>query len=252
MKKIVVILVSFLIVSCGDDSSPTGVGGNGLFFETALNTTWVYNVETKEESSFELTNIDSVVLDSHENLDGRTAYNTRTWQRDINGNQYEDLGITGIYSVDGLRLFLHRESLVPAANIDAPIGIEDIFDFEDDWFKIADDSDNSWEIINQEFTNPLFNAEGDITGNVNRISGDRIFDIEGEELRLKGFRIELEFDGTVQGSIPISFDLLTEVWVAEGIGPVIQEQFPTTINLLVQEIEIPAIRRTLINFKKGQ
>ncbi len=250
MKKLnltLIALVSFSVIlsSCNDnkatnpdDNNPT-VSGN--YFATTQGSYWVYENETEDETQSTVITKDSVSLESVEQKDGKEAYNCKTYTDSDNNGSYEtNSGTETFYATAEGKLYIHKDAFLPDGfGNGSPIDLSGQIEFKDDWVKIADDSDDDWDIVESKISLTLpglgFDVEGDLDSEGENTKKTKEVTVNGQKLMTYGYKVDINFTGNISIPmsplpVPIGFTSSTTYWVAKGIGPVLIETSPVEID----------------------
>lgn len=270
MKKIL-LLVCFVVfmASCSDDKTTNpdddNPGGSGNYFMTTKGAYWIYQNDTENEDGTTVSTKDSVTLKNIEEKDGKEAYKCKTYTDTNNDGKYEnDGGTERSFATSSGKLYIHKDAFLPEN-----IGSNGIFDvssqiqFKDDWIKIADNSDDEWDIVESDINTEIPGVGATLTGTLD-IEGENLKQtkdivVNGKTITTDGYEVEFSFDGKVTTeqlpvAVPFTFTMTTTYWIAKGIGPVKTE----TTGMKVESVlagsipEQPGSTSTLIKYSVGK
>lgn len=242
MKKILILISAIIFMaSCSDDSSTNpddNTGNKENYFATTQGSYWIYENETEDENQEKVVTRDSVALESVEQKDGKEAYNCKTYTDSDNNGTYETNNDTEtFYATAEGKLYIHKDAFLPAGLGEGSlIDFSGQIEFKDDWIKIADASDDDWDIVESEIEITLpglgFVVTGDVDSEGENTKKTKEVTVNGEKITTYGYKVDINFNGQVTISgfpVAINFTSTTIYWVAKGIGPVLIETSPVEI-----------------------
>ncbi|MFA7325027.1 MAG: hypothetical protein WC121_00035 [Candidatus Kapaibacterium sp.] len=244
MKKLILTmtaLVSFSVIfsSCSDDKTTNPVTKEN-YFATTQGSYWIYENETEDETQGKVVTKDSVALESVEPKDGKEAYNCKTYTDSDNNGSYETKsGTETFYATAEGKLYIHKDAFLPdGLGEGSLLDLSDQIEFKDDWIKIADASDDDWDIVESKIDLTIsglgFGIKGDLDSEGENMNKTKEITVNGVALTTYGYKVDINFTGNISADavpipLPIKFTSSTTYWVAKGIGPVLIETSPVDI-----------------------
>lgn len=245
MKKLLLLLsAAVIIASCSDDSSTNPDDKDPVvkenYFATTQGSYWIYENETDDETQGKVVTKDSVALESIEQKDGKEAYNCKTYTDSDNNGTYETNSGTGtFYATAEGKLYIHKDAFLPdGLGEGSLLDLSGQIEFKDDWVKIADASDDDWDIVESKIDLTIiglgFGIKGDLDSEGENLNKTKEVTVNGVVLTTYGYKVDINFTGNVSADaipipLPIKFTSSTTYWIAKGIGPVIIETSPVEI-----------------------
>ena len=245
MKKLLLLISAVVILaSCSDDKT-TNPDDNkpvatGKYFATTQGSYWIYENETEDETEGTIITKDSLALESIEQKDGKEAYNCKTYSDSDNNGSYEtNSGTETFYATEEGKLYIHKDTFLPDGfGAGSMIDLTSQIEFKDDWIKIADASDDDWDIVKSkiDFTLPGVGAviKGNLDSEGENMKKTKDFAVNGSTITTYAYKVDINFIGTasldaIPLPIPVEFTSSTTYWIAKGIGPVMIETAPVVI-----------------------
>ena len=243
MKKLILLLSAVVIMaSCSDDKTTNPDDNNptasGNYFATTQGSYWIYENETEDAAQGSVVTNDSVALESIEQKDGKEAYNCKTYTDSDNNGSFETNSGTGtFYATEEGKLYIHKDAFLPAGlGSGSLLDLSGQIEFKNDWVKIADDSDDDWDIVKSDINLTLPGLGFDVTGKLDsegeNTKNTKEVIVNGEKLTTYGYKVDINFNGEIAVTgfpVAINFTSTTTYWVAKGIGPVLIETLPVEI-----------------------
>lgn len=242
MKKVLLLISAVAILaSCSDDKTTNpDPSDSENYFATTKGSYWIYENETEDETEGTIITKDSVALESVEQKDGKEAYNCKTYSDTDNNGTYEtNSGTETFYATAEGKLYIHKDAFLPdGLGEGSPLDFSGQIQFKDDWIKIADDSDDDWDILESKIDLTIPGAGFTITGNVDsegeNTKKTKEVTVNGVKMTAYGYKVDINFNGNASTDliplpIPIVFTSSTTYWIAAGIGPVMIETAPVEI-----------------------
>ena len=245
MKKILLLLSAVVILaSCADDKTTNPDDKKPVvtekYFATTQGSYWIYENESEDAEQGKVITKDSVALESVEQKDGKEAYNCKTYSDSDNNGTYETNNGTGtFYATAEGKLYIHKDAFLPDGfGEGSPLDFSGQIEFKDDWVKIADASDDDWDIVESKIDLTIpdagFGIKGDLDAEGENTNKTKEVTINGQKMTVYGYKVDINFTGNGTSDalpipLPIAFTSSTTYWVAKGIGPVIIETAPVEI-----------------------
>lgn len=249
MKKLLILLCSVVIfTACSDDSSTNPDGENPPnsenYFATTQGSYWVYENETEDEENGKVVTKDSVALKSVSQKDGKEAYNCDTYTDSDNNGSYEtSQDSETFYATAKGKLYIHKDAFLPEEFAGGGlINLDGQIKFKEDWIKIADDSDDDWDIVKSPIDLTLeglgFNVKGDLDSEGENLKKTKEVSVNGKMITTYAYKVKINFNGNILSQafplpVPIKFTTSTTYWIAKGIGPVVIENEGVVIESLL-------------------
>ncbi|MER3328908.1 MAG: hypothetical protein RIF34_04960, partial [Candidatus Kapaibacterium sp.] len=206
--KIIIILIAALVflVSCADNNSTNPDDETPVlsdnYFATTQGSYWIYENKTEDETQGTIITRDSVVLESVNQKDGKEAYNCNTYSDSDNNGSYEtNNDAETFYATKNGKLYIHKDSFLPdGLGAGSVLNLSDQIEFKDDWIKIADESDDDWDIVESEieFTLPGFGFDivGDIDSEGENTKRTKEIIVNGQKIITYGYKVDINFNGS--------------------------------------------------------
>lgn len=238
MKKILLLLCSVVIFSsCSDDSATNPddkPSASENYFATTQGSYWIYENEIEDPENGKVVTKDSVALKSVSQKDGKEAYNCDTFTDSDNNGSYEtNQGSETFYATAKGKLFIHKDAFLPDEFSGGGfINLGDQIQFKEDWIKIADDSDDDWDIVKSPIEMTLdglgFTIKGDVDSEGENMKKTKEVSVNGKMVTTFAYKVKINFNGNILTEafplpVPIKFSTATTYWIAKGIGPVVIE-----------------------------
>lgn len=243
MKKLLLLISAVVILaSCSDDktTNPDDNKKTENYFATTKGSYWIYENETEDATQGTVITKDSVALESVEQKDSKEAYNCKTYTDSDNNGSYETNSDTEtFYATSAGKLYIHKDAFLPAGlGEGSMLDLTSQIEFKDDWIKIADASDDDWDILESKIDYTLPGVGAVVKGNLDS-EGDNLnqtkdFTVNGVTVTAYGYKVNINFTGTATVEafpipVPIDFTTSTTYWIAKGVGPVMIETAPFEI-----------------------
>jgi hypothetical protein len=246
-------LAAFMFVSCSDDDDDNPINNNNntdLYFDAQNGDWWIYynagldqnedEVDTYHDTTKAVETKD--FTDANGITKNTTVYETKTTESSETETSYFSETKSGIWTTTD---FILPEDL---GEIDLPIDV-----IAGIWIKIIDRENNNWTVF-EEITIEDVPIPGlgnqDVSYEVlGEFAGTESRQVMGSNMNVDHYEITTKISVTLLGS-PISIDILSNLYFANGIGLVEIYIPPVSIDLVIRKLEFDGSKRVLMDTSK--